>query len=156
MGGSAHQNGARTRKRLHPGRDVHRVAHRRVLARGLRTDHPDHDGPGVDADADLEVDLELGAEVVDRASHVEPAAHRAERIVLMRDRRAEEREHAVAHQSRDRPVVPRDGRVHARERLAHDLGPILGIHALGDRGRPGDVGEEHCDRPSFAGPGRLW
>ena len=51
------------------------------------------------------------AEAFDLAGHVESAAHGAFRIVLMRDRCAEEHEHAIAHEPRDRAVVPRRDRV---------------------------------------------
>ena len=42
--------------RLHPRGDVHRVAERRVLVAQVRADVADHDGPAVDAGANLEVD----------------------------------------------------------------------------------------------------
>ena len=119
----------------------------------------DDDRPGVDADTDTQIGARLRAmlrsQVVDRPHHLEPATHRALRIVLMRDRRAEEGQHAVAHESRDGPVIALDRPVHETEGLAHDGRPVLWVHVLGDRGGIRDVGEEHGDLPSLAGRRRA-
>ena len=145
--------------RLHARGDVHRVAHRGVLVRLLGPDDADHHGTGVDPHADPQIGdrlrAMLRAEVVDRPHHVEPATDRALRIILVRDRRAEESEHAVAHESRDGPAIALDRAVHETKGLAHDGRPVLRVQPLGDRGGIRDVGKEDGDLPSLAGSGRT-
>jgi len=159
MRGAAHEDRAWARERLYPRRDVHGVTHGRVLAGRVRADDAHDDRPGVDADPDLEIDrllrVQLQAELINGTRHVEAATHRTKRIVLVRHGRAEEREQAVAHEPRDGTVVSRHGRVHSRERLTHDRGPVLGVHALGDGGRTGDIGEQHGEGTALARPGRT-
>ena len=143
------------RRGLHPRGDVHGVAHRRVLARDVAPDHPDDDRAGVDADAHLERHtvprVLLAAEARDLADHVEAAAHRALGVVLVCDRRAEEHEHAVAHEPRDRPAVPRRDGVQPVEGRADELRPVFRVERLRDRGRAGDVREQDGERPALAG-----
>jgi len=152
-GGDEHP--ARRSRGLHPRRDVHRVAHGGVLVGDVAADHPDDDRPRVDAHAHPELDavlgLRVGAEGVDLADHVQTAAHRALGVVLVRDRRPEEHEHAVAHEPRDGAVVPRGDRVEPAEGLADQDRPVLGVELLGDRGGAGDVGEQDGERAAFAG-----
>ena len=148
------EHAASARGRLHPRRDVHRIAHRGVLIRGVAADHADDDRAGVDADPNAKIAGALRAlrrpQLVDHARHVQSAAHRTLGVVLVRHRRSEEREDAVAHESRDRPVVVLDRAGHALERLADQRRPVLRIHALGDRGGARDVGEQDRDRTALA------
>src|SRR5260370_10144558 len=53
---------------------------------------------------------------------------------------------AIAHEPRDRAVVPRRDRVQPPEGPLYEHGPVLGVELLRDRRRAGDVGEQ--DRKS--------
>ena len=86
----------------------------------------------------------------DPRDDVEPCPDRALRVVLVRDRRAEEREDRVAHQPGERSLVAVDRRDEPLERAVHDLGPVLGVQGLGHRGRALDVAEQHGDDASLA------
>ena len=81
---------------------------------------------------------------------VQAGADRALRVVLVGDRRAEEGEDRVAHQPGERALVAVDRRDQALEGAVHDLGPVLGIHRLGHRGRAFDVAEQHRDGAALA------
>src|SRR5207237_4149822 len=92
----------------------------------------------------------FAAEARDLADHVEAAAHRALGVVLVRDRRAEEYEDAVAHEPRDRAAIPRRDRVPPVEGRTDALRPVFRIERLRDRGRAGDVREQDGERPALA------
>ena len=144
---------------LHPGGDVHRVAHRRVLLAVRRPDLPDDDRPRVDPDADVQVEAPLVREPLaerrDRGDDLEPRHHRALRVVLVRGRGAEEGEDRVAHQAGDRALVADDRLDQPLVGGVHHLGPVLGVELLGHRGRAADVAEQHRDDAPLARPGRL-
>ena len=71
-------------------------------------------------------------------------------VVLVRDRRAEERHDAVAGELVDRALEA----VHAvgedREEAVHDLVPLFGIDLLGELHRALHVGEQHRDLLALA------
>ena len=64
-------------------------------------------------------------------------------VVLMRDRRTEQRKDRVSHQPRDRAAVARHRRVDEGEGAVHDDGPIFRIELLGNRRRARDVSEQY-------------
>ena len=70
----------------------------------------------------------------------------------MGGRRAEERQDRVAHETGHRALVSNDRRDEMRERLVHDVGPVLGVELLGHRGRSAYVAEEHRDHAPLSGP----
>ena len=76
--------------------------------------------------------------------------HRAPRVVLVGDRRAEQRHDAVAEELVDRALVAVDLGQHQLEGAGHEGVDVLGIEALGDRGEAGDVHEEHRDLLALA------
>ena len=97
--------------------------------------------PGVDADAELELGLLVEDPVTDR----ERGAYGALCVVLVRDRRAEDRHHRVADELLHRAaealeLVPQAGVVRAEQR-AH----LLRIHLLGARREAHEIGEEDGD-----------
>jgi len=80
---------------LQPLRDVHRVADHRVLQPAAAADRAGHDDAGVQADADVEpLDLRdpppLGVQLALTRLHVERTRHRTARVIVHRDRRAEQ------------------------------------------------------------------
>src|SRR6185295_1431453 len=89
-------------------------------------------------------------------AHEEGGAQRALRIVLVRARRAEYRHDRVAHELLDEALVAVDRRGHLAEEIALDRAHVLGIEPFAERGEPGQVREEHGDRPAiaFGGGGR--
>ena len=83
-------------------------------------------------------------------------AHRALGVVLVRDRRAEQREHAVAREVLDGAAERFDRPDHARHGVADDELQLLGIQAFAERGRADQVGEERGDHaPLFADLARV-
>ena len=93
---------------------------------------------GRDADVDLQVSA--GSKLLtDRQRGPDGALG----VVLVRDGRAEDRHHRVAHELRDRAAVPLEdcaqlGVIRLQEALH-----VLGIHPLGARREPHEVGEQH-------------
>ena len=148
---------ARLRRLLHAGGDVHGVTHRRVLLLEFRAHVAHHDRPGVDADADVQVEPSLPSHLLaerrDRGDDLEPCHHGALGVVLVSGRSAEERKDRVAHETGHRPLVPNDRLDQVRERLVHDVGPVLGVELLGHRGRTAHVAEEHRDHTALPGSG---
>ncbi len=98
---------ARSRGGLQARRDVDGVAHDAVL--GDAADRSGHDHPGMDADAQAELDaallLHACGVVGEDALHRERGAQCALRVVLVRDRRAEHDEDRVADELLDGAVV---------------------------------------------------
>ena len=86
----------------------------------------------------------------DPRDDVETCPDRALGVVLVGDRRAEEREDRVAHQAGEGSLVAVDRRDESFERAVHDLGPVLGVQGLGHRGRALDVAEQHRDDASLS------
>ncbi len=64
-------------------------------------------------------------------------------MVLVRDRRAEQRHDAVAGELVDRALEAVDALAEDREEALHDLAPLLGVAALGEVHRAHHVGEQH-------------
>ena len=86
----------------------------------------------------------------DPGDDVEPRPDRALRVVLVRDRCAEEREDRVAHQSSERALIAVDRGDQPLERAVHDLRPIFGVQRLRHRGGALDVAEQHGDDTPLA------
>ena len=90
-------------------------------------------------------DAALHAELDDRLAHLERRPQRAQRVVLVHRRDAEDGHDRVADELLDDAAVPLGGRPHPlevrREHRAHDLG----VERLAEQRRVGDVGEEHRD-----------
>ena len=148
----ADEDRARLGLRLEPRRDVHGVAHRPVLDARAGADRPDHDGSRLHADPDAEpVDPPAPADLVGELAHLlhdpQSGEEGALGVVLVRDRRAEEREHAVAGQVLDRPAERLDRPDDPADRVAdHEL-QLLRLEALPERGGPDEVGEQRGHEP---------
>ena len=74
-------------------------------------------------------------------AQVERRVAGAPRVVLVRDRRAEQGHDAVARELVDRSLEAVDAFAEEREEAVHDLTPLLGVHLPGELHRAGDVGE---------------
>jgi hypothetical protein len=138
---------------FHARGEVHGVAHGRVFHDALRTDVSRHHGTRVDADANREVEavllFDLRRERLDLVQDLECSKNGPLRIVLVRDRSAEERQNGVAHEAGDGALVALDGAREDRERAVHDFAPIFGIQLFGERGRSDDVAKERGDDAPF-------
>ena len=76
-------------------------------------------------------------------------------VVLVGDRSAEERHHAVAGELVDRALESVDGPHENREDTIEDAMPLLGVKALGEAHGIGQVGEEHADLLALSLEGAL-
>ena len=85
----------------------------------------------------------------------ERRAERALGVVLVRDRRAEERHHPVAEELVDRPLVAVDRAQDHLEGAVHDRVDVLGVELLGHRGEARHVREHHGDDLALALDGAL-
>jgi hypothetical protein len=95
---------------------------------------------GRDADVDLQVSA--GSKLLtDRQRGPDGALG----VVLMRDGRAEDRHHRVAHELRDGAAVPLEDRAQLGVVRLQEPLHVLGIHSLGARREPYEVGEQHRD-----------
>ena len=126
--------------------EVHRVAGHEPLAGDVIACD---DLTRVDADAAGELDapplLELEVQLGQRALHLRRRAHRAKRVVLVRDGDAEDGHHLVAAKSLDRPSVLPDDLGHRFRVARHDSTRRLGVGCLSERGRADDIAEEDRD-----------
>src|SRR5207237_4359891 len=116
-------------------RSIDRGADRAVLRALLRADVADHDLARVDADAHLELRQPeaplLLVHVDERALHLEGARDGALRVVRRGERRAEEREDAVALELVDGGAVPREDADHALEIAVQGPDDLVGRQKAG-------------------------
>ena len=66
-------------------------------------------------------------------------------MVLMRDRRAEQRHDPVAHNLVDRTLVAMDRGHHDADRSVEDAARLFRVGVLDQRKRTLDIGEQHGD-----------
>ena len=138
------------RRRLQPGSRVDHVAGRHPLARLRSRTERDQRLPAVHRDANVQL-LLLAHPVANRQRR----PHRPFRIVLVRERRAEQRHHGIADELLDCAAVAlqllTQPRVVRRKQRAH----VFGIHLLCARRETNQIGEEDSDDlPFLASPGR--
>ena len=126
-------------------------------------DRPHHHFAGVDADANLDRRAALGAQLVGVAPqlllHPQRGVKRALRMVLVRDRRAEQREDPVAGGLHDVAVVAMHRVDHQLQRRIDDRARFFGVEVLLQLGRALDVGEQRRDRLALAvrcAPSACW
>ncbi len=129
--GRAEENAARLRKLLHPGREVRRLADRRVVHVQIGPDGAHHDLPGVEPDADLDHGRVSASHLVrvllHALLHPERRVARAYGVILVGERRAEQRHDPVPHHLIHRALVAVDGLHHSLEDGVEDLPRLLGI-----------------------------
>ena len=90
-----------------------------------------------------------GVAVGDGALHGECGTHGALGIVLVRDRRTEQREDRVADDLVDLAAVGGDVGDESLERVVDDVLHLLGIAGLRQAGEADEIGEEHGDDAAF-------
>jgi hypothetical protein len=149
-------DGADRRDRADARGGVHGVADDRVLEVGL---HPGHDEPGPQPDAqpDRQASAGLGLEQApDALLHGLCSADGPLRVVLVRERGAEDGHDAVAGELVDVPAeLVHRGHALGEEPVGHGRDP-LGVEAFGPGGEVGEVAEEHRDiAPLRLGSGRF-
>ena len=146
-------------QRLHALRQADRVPLRRVVHAQIVADPADHDLARVEADAHPERDAVPHAHLVGIFAHgvaqVQRRVAGALRVVLVRDRRAEERHDAVAGVLVHRALEAMDAVGEDREEAVEDLVPLFGIELLGQIHRALHVGEEHGHLLALAFEGGL-
>ena len=143
-----HHDRAWLGQRLHPRRDVGRIAVN--LARRI-----DHYRAGFDADARVERRLArtgvLAVHLGERALDRERRPRRAFGVVLLRHRIAEQRHQPVAELLGDVAAHLRHRRRGGIEIGADQIAPVLGIEPRGDAGRTDEIAEHHRDMAALAG-----
>ncbi len=144
---------------LEPRRHVGGVAHRRVVHAQVVADRADHDEAGVESHAHLELgaaaDAGVGAAVAQRTPDGDRRGHRPPRVVLVGQRRAEQRHEAVAEELVDRALVAVDLAHRQLEEAVEQRVHALGPDPLGERRGVGDVAEQHGDLLALALQGRA-
>ena len=139
--------------RLEPRRRIHHGSGDEELTRRSQAGRGD---AGFDAHAYLQriPQSELRADTPETSADGQAGADRAERVVLVHGRQAEDRHHGVADELL-RPAAERlqflGGGV---EELPEDLACALWVEALGETGGVDEVGEEDGDHLAFLGPER--
>ena len=122
------------------------------MTAGLHRAH--HDLAGVDPDADLDAGAALPSQVLAPAAEIFARRERrvqcALRMVLVRDRCAEQREDAVAGRLHDVPVVAMDRVDHRLERGIDYGAGLLGIEVAHQLSRALDIREERGDGLALA------
>jgi hypothetical protein len=141
-------------ERLHALREADDVSVGRELHVQVVADSPDYDLARVEPDADRERHAVLGADLARvRAGGVTQTERRvagALRVILVGDRRAEERHAAVPGELVDEPLEALDAVAEDAEEALHDLRPRLGVELLRQLHRALHVGEEDGDLLALA------
>ena len=112
---------------------------------------------GVDADPNLKLELRVSlVELGDRLDDSQSRPDGSLRVVLVRDRRAEDRHHSVADELLQLTAVAIDRLAHGLEIRVLDKGDILGIEPLRQRRETDEIAEENRhDLPLLARRCRL-
>ena len=136
--------------------DVDRLARHEALGTArVAGDHLTAGHSRAHGDAHAEVALELFVELGQRVAELDDRPQRAQRVVLVDDRRAEDGHDRVADELLHRPAVALEDRPHAREVAIHDPAQLLGVVALAHAGPVGHVREDDRDGLAHARARRL-
>src|SRR5207244_889018 len=139
---------------LHPGREMRGLTDRGVVHVQIAVYGADDDLARVEPDADLHIDALAPAQLVgipaDRLLHAQRRVARAHRVILVGDRRAEERHDPVAHDLVDRALVAVDRLHHPLEDGVEDPARLFRIAVGEELHRALDVGEEHGHQLALA------
>ena len=143
---------------LQPGGDVGRVADGGVVHAQVVADGADHDEARVESHAhgQLGARPEAGvrAAILQRTADLEGGHGRAAGVVLVGQRRAEQRHEAVAEELVDGALVAMDLGQRQLEESIEQIVHRVGAEPLGQRGRADQVAEQHGDRLPLAGQRR--
>ena len=126
---------------------MRRLADRRVVHVQVAADGADHHLAGVQSHPDLDIDAMPAAHILGvlghRPLHTEGCITRAHGMILVGERRAEQRHDPVAHDLVDRALVAVDRLHHVLEDGVEELPGLLGIAVGQQLHRALEVGEEH-------------
>ena len=139
------QHRSRLGQRLHPGRDIGRVAEN--LAGRIH-----HHRPCRNADSGGELGARAGVLTVQlgqRALDREGRANGALGVVLLRDRKAEQRHDPVAELLRDMPAHLSDRRGRRVEIAPDQIAPVLGVERCREAGRADQIAEQDREMAAF-------
>jgi hypothetical protein len=157
--GRAEKNAARLSEQLHPGGEMGGLADRGVVHVQVAADGPHHDLAGVQADPDLDADPVRAPGLVGiaphRLLHAEGGVAGSHGMVLVSQRRAEERHDSVAHDLVDGALVAMHRLHHVLENGIKQLARLLGIAVGEELHRSLEVREEDRDLLALALKGAL-
>jgi hypothetical protein len=132
---------------LQPGREVGRIADRRVVHAEVVADLADDHRPGVEPHSDTQLHLvrqpKLRPTHLQRQLDSDRGKHGPARVILMGHGGAEECHEAVAEELIDRPLVAMDLGKGQLEELVKEGMHALGAEAFGEGCGACDVAEEH-------------
>ena len=132
--------------RLEARRRVDHVARSHALALGRAGAERDQRLARGHRDPDLEVEHRIGlVQLADRVADRERGADGPLRVVLVSDRRSEERHHGVADELLDRAAVALDLLAKPRVVRGQRGTDVLRVELLGPAGEADEVGEQHAD-----------
>ena len=146
----------RTRRRrgLHPRREIRHMTDRRVFGMASSLDRPYHHFARVHSHAGFDRNLALGTQTVGIATqlllHRQRRMKCALRMILVRDRRAEDCEDAVAGRLRNVAAVTMHRCHHKLQHRVDDRARLLGIEIAHQLGRAFYVGEQGGDGLALA------
>jgi hypothetical protein len=147
-------DGAGARQLLHAIREMHGRADGVVVHAEIVADRAHQHLARIEADPDAHLDAVGGARAVrlqlHRALDRERRVAGAHRVVLMRDRRAEQRHDPIAQDPVDGALVAVHAVHHHSQRRIQDAPRVLRIGVLDQRERALDVGEQHGDLLALA------
>ncbi len=153
------EHGACRRNLLHPGGEVRRLADGRVVHVEVAADRPHHHLSRIQPHSDLYRNCAGPPDFVTVPAHAllhpERGIAGPDSVVLVRDRRAEERHDPVAHDLVDGALVTVDGVHHALEHGVEELPGLLGVAVGEELHRALEVGEEDRDLLALAFEGTL-
>ena len=145
QGHLGHQGHAGSGQLLHAGGQVRGLPHRRVVHVEITADRANHDLPGVQSNADLDVRAMATAEILrvagDAVLHPQRGVARPHRMVFMGERRAEESHDSVAHDLVDGALVAVHGFHHPLQHGIEEPAGLLGIPIGEQLHRALEVGE---------------
>jgi hypothetical protein len=151
---------ARAGELFHPGRDVRGLADGGVVQVQVAADGAHHDLARVEPDPDLDRDTVGASDAVgpgaDGGVHVEGRVAGPHRVILVRQRRPEERHDPVAHDLVDRALVAVHGLDHPLQDRVEQLAGLFRVAVGQQLGRALEVGEQHRHLLALAlerGPG---
>ncbi len=135
------------RERLHPRRQAHRMPNRRVLGmRVVGANRSHHNFAGIEPDPNLDRRTSLCAQPGRIFRHVllqpQRRVESALRMILMRDRRTEQRKNPVAGGLHDVPVVAMHRVDHQLQRRIDNRPRLFRIEPLHQIHRPLDIGKQ--------------
>ena len=110
-----------------------------------------HHLAGRDADPGRERIGEASSSAARRSLHLDRGPHRAQAVVLVGQRHAEDRDHRVADELLHPAAVALDGRAHLGEVALQDRAQQFGVVALSQAGRSDQIAEQRRHGPARLG-----